>query len=167
MTSSVASQAASKGTRGRASGADFVPRFCAEQGLSRYSFGPVIAATEASLLRFGVVAGGAQFARLVAIKQTTQPVWSMQAQAYGSLQTRQSSSCAERAQRCSVTRCIAEQPSASRTSSRAINVRMLRSRRWNTWLAVKLGSANSCARSSVRFAVDPGHARHARACERR
>lgn len=49
--------------------AAFVPQFWPEEGLSRYSLGPLIAASEGSLVRFGVVAGSARFTRLLVIKQ--------------------------------------------------------------------------------------------------
>ncbi len=68
MTTLGALKAANGVGRERARSAAFVPQFWPEQGLSRYSLGAIIATSEASFVRFGVVAGAAQFARLLAIK---------------------------------------------------------------------------------------------------
>jgi eukaryotic-like serine/threonine-protein kinase len=69
MTNLVASKPADEVSNERERDVAFVPHFWADQGLSRYSLGPFIAVSETSMVRLGVVAGGAQFARLVAIKQ--------------------------------------------------------------------------------------------------
>ena len=69
MTTLGAFEAAEGVGRQRRHGAAFVPQFSPEQGLSRYSLGSIIATSEASSVRFGVVAGAAQFARLLAVKQ--------------------------------------------------------------------------------------------------
>jgi eukaryotic-like serine/threonine-protein kinase len=77
MTTLGASKPADEAGDERGRGAAFVPHFWPEQGLSRYSLGPLIAMSGGSMVRFGVVAGGAQFARLLAIKQLN-PVVSRQ-----------------------------------------------------------------------------------------
>lgn len=77
MTTLVASQAGEPLRAERGRGAAFVPHFWPEQGLSRYSLGSIISTSEGSVVRFGVVAGAAQFARLLAIKQLN-PVVSRQ-----------------------------------------------------------------------------------------
>lgn len=69
MTTPAASQAAEPVAADGGRGAAFVPHFWPEQGLSRYSLGSIISRSDGSLVRFGVVAGAAQFARLLAIKQ--------------------------------------------------------------------------------------------------
>jgi eukaryotic-like serine/threonine-protein kinase len=69
MTTLGAPKAADDVGRERERSVPFIPHFWPEQGLSRYSLGAVIATTEGSLVRFGVVGGSAQFTRLLAIKQ--------------------------------------------------------------------------------------------------
>lgn len=69
MTTPGAYNAADDVGGARRRSAAFIPHFWPEAGLSRYSLGAVIASSEGSCVRYGVVAGAGQFARLLAIKQ--------------------------------------------------------------------------------------------------
>ena len=77
MTTLGASKAADDPARKGGRSAAFVPHFWPDHGLSRYSLGSVIATSEGSVVRFAVVAGAAQFARLLVVKQLN-PVVSRQ-----------------------------------------------------------------------------------------